>query len=259
MGLTVNCEFEFRGSTEALRRKLEWLRGRFQDLPVLKVGEAVEIEKAVFPLSDAHRHEGTREERALGLSMALYYFKRPEADKAISKYLEGIKGLMNLPSRPVAEQVRYARLERQAKAAWDKRIARIENVGNGIMLKVEVGEGCELFTVQLGRLGRGTLWRGGSFTKTQYALHFVQAHLTVIKMLDLCKEAGVLREVKDEGHFWETRDLKVLAENINASTQMLKKMVPQFKEIGRKIGIVGVSEIEKAENYMMVKEEGKTK
>ena len=64
------------------------------------------------------------------------------------------------------------------------------------------------------------VWR--SFCKTQYAndarlggwANFVKAHLSVVAVLDCAKLLGFEVDVQDEGAFWETRDLRVLAEHM---------------------------------------------
>ena len=129
---------------------------------------------------------------------------------------------------------------------------RIAQSGNGFSLYVDVGEGCETFEVMLGRFGNGKIWRGLRFTKTQYAEHFVSCHLAVIKMLDLCKEAGILKSVEDEGHYYETRSLEVLAENINYHTGMLKAISKALTAPAGKKGMVLVSNVERSANYVVV-------
>ncbi len=127
--------------------------------------------------------------------------------------------------------------------------------GNGLVLRVEVSERCEPFTVMLGRLGQGTSWRGGSFTKTAYAVPFLQAHLAVVRMLDLCREAGILKAARDEGEFWESRNLEVLARCMNSSAEALKEHVPGFKELARKLGMEAVAADDQAEDCKRVDNE----
>ena len=52
----------------------------------------------------------------------------------------------------------------------------------------------------------------------------------MIAALDACKAAGILKEVEDEGAFWETRDLKTLARNINASTDMIQRVCGSLEQ-----------------------------
>jgi len=121
---------------------------------------------------------------------------------------------------------------------------------NGLILRVNVGPGCESFTIILGRLGKSERWRGGHFTKTQYAEEFLKAHLLVVRMLDICKAHGILARVYDEGDFYETRDLKVLARNINESTAFIAAL---YEGLRKALGEGNVeSPIAQTQNYMVV-------
>lgn len=61
-------------------------------------------------------------------------------------------------------------------------------------------------------------WTGESFTKTQYAsmpdcggvTNFMRCHLLVIAALDAAKEAGFEVEVRDEGGYWQDRNVPAL-------------------------------------------------
>ncbi len=44
-------------------------------------------------------------------------------------------------------------------------------------------------------------WSSFAFTKTQYATHFLDAHLLVIAALDACDEVGILESASDEGGY----------------------------------------------------------
>ena len=65
-------------------------------------------------------------------------------------------------------------------------------------------------------------WSGSGFCKTQYASrpdcggvpNFLRAHLSVCRLLDHAKELGVLKEVSDEGHFFENRDIPALVSTV---------------------------------------------
>jgi hypothetical protein len=87
----------------------------------------------------------------------------------------------------------------------------IEIGRNGYEIPVEVGSGCEWFVVTLGADGANT-WSGRSFTKTAYASDLKLCHETVVAMLDLCKETGILESVEDESGYWILRDPKVFGE-----------------------------------------------
>ena len=52
----------------------------------------------------------------------------------------------------------------------------------------------------------------------------------MIRLLDAAKAIGILEEVKDEGHFWENRDVKALVETVGQWNAGLAAVVGQFKE-----------------------------
>jgi hypothetical protein len=85
----------------------------------------------------------------------------------------------------------------------------ISGDARGYEFSVEVGPGCEWFTIALGRIESGE-WRGHGFTKTAFAADLKLSHAAVIAMLDLCREVGILESVNDESTYWETRDTSVL-------------------------------------------------
>jgi len=256
MGLTVNYRYEFRGGKADLRERLAWLKGRFEELPVQAVGEVVEVKRALVEMGYGRYRDERLDQGALGFMMTWAYFDRSASEKALGEIIGRIGGTAHLDRLSTRERRRYRRLDREAKEICRRRTERITRSGNGLSLKVDVGEGCEYFTVTLGRLGNGLLWRGARFTKTQYAEHFVPTHLAVIKMLDLCKEAGVLKSVNDEGQFWKTRDIEVLAKNINMSTDTIRAVTRMLTGPARKRGFQVDSAIERSANYIRIVEPG---
>jgi len=172
----------------------------------------------------------------------------------LHKIIEDIGGTVNLYKLTRDEYRGHKTLDREIKHADKNLQSKILSSGNGFILPVDVGEGCDWFDIQIGRIGNSKKWRGGSFTKTQYAEDFVHSHLAVIKMLDLCKEAGILKSVSDEGNFWKTRDLKVLADEINNYTLLIKSFFGLLqKAVNEPFRLE--SQIERSENYMDVKDE----
>lgn len=112
-----------------------------------------------------------------------------------------------------------------------------ERVEKAFCLFMWPGEGCEPMNIGLRRLDNSQNWDWASFCKTQYAEEFVKAHLLVIRILDECKRLGILKEVLDEGDYWETRDLSKLAHNINEYTNLIQNL------FGKLTGIVGKENI----------------
>jgi hypothetical protein len=88
------------------------------------------------------------------------------------------------------------------------RVHSIELSRNGYELPVDVGPGCEWFVITLSSDNENK-WSGRGFTKTRFALDFKACHSTVVAMLDLCKEAGILEKVNDDSGYWTNRDPNV--------------------------------------------------
>ena len=148
-------------------------------------------------------------------------------------------------------KIQYTRSVRKSEGVW---MDVYPEVGYGFV--IDVGAGCEPMNIALTRLKGERIFKGRAFCKDQYAEDFIKCHLLIISILDICKEEGILKHVDDEGRFWESRDISILADNINASTmvleqfsKMLKKMVPPGVEI--------VSAIDKSKNYVNIKESEK--
>lgn len=74
---------------------------------------------------------------------------------------------------------------------------------------------------------KGWLW--GSFCKTQYASNpdcggvpnFIRCHLGLISLLDHAKDLGILKEVSEEGGFWEKRDVPGLISELGEWNAMI--------------------------------------
>ena len=87
------------------------------------------------------------------------------------------------------------------------------------------------------------MWSWSSFCKTQYASNpecggvenFLRCHLCVVKLLDYAKELGILRDVYDEGHYWDKRDIEALAKEIGEWNQMLAAFAGQLQDALEKI------------------------
>ena len=75
-------------------------------------------------------------------------------------------------------------------------------------------------------------WCWSSFCKSQYATrhgveHFLRCHLSVIRLLDIAKELGILASVNDEGGFWENRDVEALVREVGEWNQGVAAFVGQ--------------------------------
>ena len=118
-----------------------------------------------------------------------------------------------------------------AFSAWPDEECEMANLGLALYPKtIETNEG----TLSTGVSG----WLWQSFCKTQYAsnpdvggmANFVRCHLAVIRLLDHAKSLGILEEVKDEGGFWDRRDVKALVETVGQWNTGLAGLVGQIKD-----------------------------
>ncbi len=75
----------------------------------------------------------------------------------------------------------------------------------GYELPVDVGPGCEWFTINLGPDGENQ-WSGRNFTKTAFAADMKFCLETVVAMLDLNDKTDLLEYVEDESGYWQNRD-----------------------------------------------------
>jgi len=98
-------------------------------------------------------------------------------------------------------------------------------------------------------------WFGSAFTKTQYATDFLRCHITIIRILDICKAVGILSKVLDEAQYWESRNLRLLAKNINESTAFISSVIGKIEETkefdGEKIDTIEAP-INKCKNFMRI-------
>ena len=113
------------------------------------------------------------------------------------------------------------------------------------------------------RTGLGD-WSWGSFCKTQYASNpecggvenFLRCHLAVVKLLDHAKELGILKEVSDEGKYWEKRDIQALAKEVGDWNSMIAGWAGRFKDA---FGDDVVAEITKFPNFEHLEAKGSEK
>jgi len=251
MGLTIHYKFAYDKGKQELEQKLKELKQEFIHLPVRQVYDIVNVTKCRQEFGYG-QYEGDRfYQNELGFTLQHSFSPLPRKRAKLYKIIEDIGGTVNLHKLTRDEYRDYKTLDREIKQADKNLQSKILSSGNGFILPVDVGEGCDWFDIQIGRIGNSKKWRGGSFTKTQYAEDFVHSHLAVIKMLDLCKEAGILKSVSDEGNYWKTRDLKVLADEINNYTLLIKSVFGALTEAVEEPYSVE-SKIEKCENYMVV-------
>jgi hypothetical protein len=81
-------------------------------------------------------------------------------------------------------------------------------------------------------------WSWSSFCKTQYVsnpecggvANFLRCHLAVVALLDHAAKLGVLKEVRDEGDFYEKRDVKALATEVGDWNSVIAGWAGRLKD-----------------------------
>ena len=98
-----------------------------------------------------------------------------------------------------------------------------------IAFTVHPAKGSEVANFGLCRYPRAKGWSWASFCKTQYASNpskgdvsnFLKCHLGLVWLLDKAKEMGILGPVKDEGGYWDNRDVAALVKEVGLWNQMI--------------------------------------
>jgi hypothetical protein len=106
-----------------------------------------------------------------------------------------------------------------------------------IAFATQPGDGCE--QANFGFCQQTTGWRWQSFCKTQYASdprcggieNFLRCHVSIIKLLDFIKATGLATViVRDEGDYWQHRDMKKLAQEIIEWNELIAGLASEQRE-----------------------------
>lgn len=221
MGLTIHYQLQSQVSSPANARQLvEQLRQKALDLPFKEVGEIVEVSGDAADFGKLDQDDPNR----WLLIQAGQYIERDGRHYSIS------------PTQVIAFSTSPGDGSENA------------NFGLAVYPKtIEVG-GKKVRT----NLGN---WSWSSFCKTQYASNpqcggvenFLRCHLAVVKLLDAASEIGILKQVSDEGDFWEKRDIKALAAEVGDWNTMIAGFAGRLKDAFG--GGDVVSEISKFPNF----------
>lgn len=204
MGLTIHYSLQSASRTPAKARQLvEQLRQKALDLPFKEVGEIVEVNGDTADLDKLDRDDPTR----WLLIQAGQYLERDGRHYRIT------------PTQVVAFSTLPGDGSEEA------------NFGLAVYPKTIEIDGKRVRT----NLGN---WSWSSFCKTQYASNpdvggvenFLRSHLAVVKLLDAAAENGILKEVSDEGDYWEKRDIKALAAEVGDWNTMVAGWAGRLKD-----------------------------
>jgi len=220
MGLTIHYSLHLASRTPAKARQLvEQLRQKALDLPFKEVGEIVEVNGDTADLDKLGQDDPNR----WLLIQAGQYLVRDGRHYRIT------------PTQVIAFSTLPGDGSEEA------------NFGLAVYPKTIEIDGKKLRT----NLGS---WSWSSFCKTQYASNpdvggvenFLRSHLAVVKLLDAAAEIGVLKEVRDEGDYWEKRDIKALVAEVGDWNTMIAGWAGRLKD---SFGEGSVSEIAKFPNF----------
>jgi hypothetical protein len=84
------------------------------------------------------------------------------------------------------------------------------------------------------------IWHWHSWCKTQYASnlgddHFVRCHTSLVALLDKARDFGFDVVVRDEGHYWETRDTDVLLAEVRKMNELIAGFAGAVHDSGLRI------------------------
>ncbi|MFH7028632.1 MAG: hypothetical protein ACHBN1_25370 [Heteroscytonema crispum UTEX LB 1556] len=110
------------------------------------------------------------------------------------------------------------------------------------------GQGCEPAVFGLACYSEITAvnnWSWMTFCKTQYASNpdygglenFFRCHLTIVRLLDEAQKLGILREVYDEGYYWNNRNLEELTDTIHKHNTLIAAFTGKVKDYFEELGI----------------------
>lgn len=184
MGITIHYDLEFNGTWEEAQKKIEEIRQEYLDMPLQDVEDlkVFDYKKCREVYDVLNKNHGD------------------ELDKKLEPY--GIDHWSLLVCSHLTDDLGWAHPTRF------------------MAFEVNIMEGCEWPIISLCDYGDGKL-RSHTFCKTQYATDFVKAHVLVCRILEICKEHGILKEVHDEADFWEERDTEKLIQEFDASRAMI--------------------------------------
>ncbi len=222
MGLTINYDISFKGTAEELHKKLVAIRSKCCDLPFEEVDE---VEHTVYSKED------------------MEFFRKKQDE---NWYPNNTKE--NLAARDKALKDRG--LDINTCISIDVYHSSTPRKHEFMKFGVWAGEGCE--SAEFEFFKKRKYWRCKNFCKTQYATSFIRCHLLMIDLLDMFKQEGFIIKVSDDGEYWKTRDLEVLAKSINEYTGMLQAISGALKKATSMTDITFDAAIDKCANIVKV-------
>lgn len=221
MGLSIHYNLQLDGGDEAgARAAVEQLRQNAFDMPFKEVGKIIEVDGEDADFENLERNDPT-----LWLLLQASRF----IERGDTYYRVAPQHVIAFPTQPAdgSEPANFG------LATYPKTI--------------DIGDGQEMPTELDG-------WSWSSFCKTQYAgnpdvggvENFLRAHLAIVALLDAAKDLGLLREVGDEGEYWEKRDVTALADQVRYWNTAIAGLAGRIKDM---VGGAAESPITKYPNF----------
>jgi len=216
MGITIHYNTEFRGGKKALMAKLNEISDFARILGFKKTGTIYEVDYATdFNTRDKYTPLVKNEETGKMEIDGSYQWAKIQAEPRTG-YIDGNESF---------------EVQMKQREAIDKILNQMHKK-NGFILSLWWGDGCEATNLCFIRTGKGKIWKGNSFTKTQYAKKFIEAHTSVCTLLKAAEKLGLINEVSDEGDYYETGDITQLTdaseENLKLIEAMMGKLTKRF-------------------------------
>ena len=124
--------------------------------------------------------------------------------------------------------------------------ARTQLLPNAFGFVVQPGDWCEAATFGLAWVspededgnrmhGEPEVWHWHAVCKTQYAsnvghAHLIRCHTSLVSLLDRAPDLGFDVTVRDETHFWETRDTEVLLAEVREMNRIVARIAGAFHD-----------------------------
>lgn len=146
--------------------------------------------------------------------------------------------ISELYSRPTDGLRRLAKVH--AAAYKDENPDLIADIDSVQGFSVQPGRGCESAVLAFARRwdhrGHSHDWFWHWSCKTQYASvfgdrHLVACHTGLVGLLDHARSTGVRVEVRDETHYWETRDEGLLIAEVDAMNRVVARIAGKLSDV----------------------------
>ncbi|MEK6832654.1 MAG: hypothetical protein AABY32_01290 [Nanoarchaeota archaeon] len=241
MGITIHYKMKFTGTEKELTDKLGLVANYANELMFKDVKKNI------------YKFDFNTDINKIDSFTPTIIVKNEDLHKYAGAYLKPI--MVDGKYVVIDEDYRWAKIQTQP---WEDRrnengvmVSSTVKGGNGICLDTWFGEGCEPTNFGFYRKGKGKIWKGKSFTKTQYAEEFVKAHISVCHLLKFAQKIGLVTKVSDEGDFYETNDMTKLVDNSEENLQLIAGMVDMFKKMDINFDGKGLEADRLLKNYQL--------